>query len=55
MGTPHPNHPFKVYKGIEMREAMIKPTNRPTMPATRVDPGIELMYSALLRQGLKVK
>jgi hypothetical protein len=40
---------------MEMREAMTNPTNRPMVPETRVEPGIELMYSAHLRHGLIVK
>ena len=48
-GMPHAIQVSMVYKGIDIRAAIISPTINPIMLASRVVPGIEFMFSINLR------
>ena len=48
-GIPHAIQVSRVYKGIDIRVAITSPTIKTIMPARRVVPGIEFMFSINLR------
>jgi hypothetical protein len=54
-GTPQPGQPDNEYRGMETSEATTKPTSSPAVPEINAEPGRESIYSALMRQGLRIR
>jgi hypothetical protein len=54
-GTPQLGQPDSEYRGMETSEATTKPTSRPAVPEINAEPGRESMYSALMRQSLRIR